>query len=153
MKFKGRFLICIAVFIILVAAGCTSYADSPPPTEIEPVDPSPILKPTSMHYEPSRTEAVPFGATASVGIVDFTIADLVRPATERVLAASSANPKPSKGMEYVLVDLIEVCAAETYQECFIKVHNMRLIGSTGIERRPQNLNDVPLMFPNRHING
>ena len=93
------------------------------------------------------------GETASIGIVDFSITGLVRPATEQVLAASSANPVPGEGMEYVLVDLVEVCIPPIHQECFIRVKDMRLIGANGVEYRPQNVLNHPFMMPNRHIQG
>lgn len=114
---------------------------------------SPTLPPTSVHFEPSRWDPVPFGASVSSGIIDFSIAGLIRPATVMVLEASSANPKPKTGTEYVLVNLVEVCAAPVHIECFIRVQDMKLVGSTGIERRSLNLVDIPFMLPNRHIKG
>ena len=110
--------------------------------------------PTSVHYEPSRIDPVPFGSTASVGIVDFTIVDLIQLATAKVMAASSANPKPEEGMEYVLVDVNAVCVGPVHLECWIKVHNMKLIGSAGIERRAhQNLQGIFRFFESWHLKG
>jgi hypothetical protein len=87
-------------------------------------------------------DPVPFGSKASLGRIDFVVVDLVRPATQQVLAASSTNPIPEEGMEYVFVDIIATCATPVHLECWVKDHEMRLIGSTGIERRPQYLTGI-----------
>ncbi|MGD8814008.1 MAG: hypothetical protein PVI78_05985 [Anaerolineales bacterium] len=110
-------------------------------------------EPTSTHYEPSRIDAIPLGLKASLGAIDFLVADLIRPATEIVLDASSANPKPDEGMEYVFVDLIGACVGPRHVECWIKQNHMRLIGSTGIERRPKNLSGLFYLFESWHIMG
>jgi hypothetical protein len=153
MKTNKTCLIHISILITLILAGCTSSDQAPSPTNTIAYFPAPTIKPTSIHYQTSRTKAVPLGAKASVGVFDLLITGLIRPATEKVLAASSANPSPEEGMEYVLVDLVEVCKPPVHQECFIRVSDMRLIGSSGIERRPKHIIGEPFLLPNRHIFG
>ena len=113
--------------------------------------PTPI--PTSEHYAPSRLKAVPQGETANIGKVEFLISGLIRPANELVSQASDANRKPPEGMEYVFVDLAEACAAPIHIECFISVRDMRLIGSSGIERRSIKIIGHPVMMGDKHIKG
>ena len=164
MNKKWAFALLIILFII-IPAGCgeeendstptptSTSTITPAPTDGEPINHFPTPIPTSVHYEPSKIDPAPFGSTASIGTVAFTIVDLIRPATEKVLAASSANPKPEEGMEYVLITVSEDCVGPTHLECFINVDSMKLIGSVGIERRPQTLVGIHFMLWNRHLFG
>lgn len=113
--------------------------------------PTPI--PTSIHYDLSRMDAVPPGETATIGKVEFMINGLIRPADEIVLNASDANRPPPEGMEYVFVYVVEVCAVPKHVECFVRARDMRLIGSSGIERRPIDIIDYPVILWNRHLIG
>lgn len=132
-------------------------ANTPQPTNrdssvplVQPID---SLEPTSTHYEPSRINPVPFGSKGSLGVLDFLVVDLIRPATNIVMDASSANLKPDEGMEYVFVSLIAACVGPRHLECWIRQSNMRLIGSNGIERRPISISNIHYLFRNRHIAG
>jgi hypothetical protein len=111
------------------------------------------VEPTSTHYEPSRINPVPFGSKGSLGVIDFLVVDFIRPATNIVMDASSANIKPDEGMEYVFVSLLASCVGPRHLECWIKQNNMRLIGSNGIERRPKSISEIQYLFRSWHIKG
>jgi hypothetical protein len=128
--------------IPILFSSCTSSNNVSALSGGEPAPSLPTIMPTSVHYEASLVDPVPFGSKASLGRIDFVVVDLVRPATQQVLAASSANPVPGEGMEYVLVDIVATCATPTHLECWVKDHEMRLIGSSGIERRIQYLSGI-----------
>lgn len=142
MDIRCKDLLFILSFIPLFISSCSSSNNLPIWPEEELSLSLSTLSPTSIHYEPSRVNPVPFGSKASLERIDFVVVDLVRPATQQVLAASSTNPVPEEGMEYIFVDIIATCATPVHLECWVKDHEMRLIGSTGIERRPQYLTGI-----------
>lgn len=159
MNTKAVSLLCIPIFVLSLI-GCKTAVPGYRTLETAICSyatvasaPAPTILPTDEHLTASRTDAVPLGETGTVGLVDFIITEMVRPATDKILTASSANPEPEEGMEYVLVDLVEVCALPVYNECYIRISDMRLIGSSGIVRRPKNVVGLPFMMPNRHIFG
>jgi hypothetical protein len=139
MEIRRRCLIFILGLIPFVFSSCSSSNHISALSDGESLPSLETIIPTSGHYELSSIDPVPLGSKASLGRIEFVVVDLVRPATQQVVAASSANPIPEEGMEYVLVDIIATCATPVHLECWVKDHEMRLIGSTGIERRPQYL--------------
>lgn len=142
MEIRRRCLIFILGLIPFVFSSCSSSNHISALSDGGSLPSLATIIPTSVHYELSRIDPVPLGSKASLGRIEFVVVDLVRPATQQVLAASSANPIPEEGMEYVLVDLVATCATPVHLECWVKEYEMRLIGSTGIERKPKNLMGV-----------
>jgi hypothetical protein len=82
----------------------------------------------------ARSNPAPVGSVITADDMEFEILSYVRPATDIVMGGNMFNTEPESGEEYILVELEIKCMKSSDDQCSIGTYNLKLIGSTGIER-------------------
>ena len=87
----------------------------------------------------ARSNPAPAGSEVLVEGMAFVVTGSTRPATDIIMSGNQFNTRPEAGQEYVMVDLRIVCQKSADEKCNFSSYNLKLLGSSGIQRDPQTL--------------
>ena len=164
MKRKSTISLWLALIFLLILAGCRSTTELPAVTSTSLPTPTPVYEPTPRQPAIENASAnevlgelespVPLGSRGRVGYLEMWVRDMIFPATDHLMETSPDIPAPGPGMEYILIDLADVCIAPpTEIDCYVRIYNMRLMGSSNTVRKPVNFPGFPLLLYNHHMRG
>jgi hypothetical protein len=124
----------LVLFISILACGSNSNIEVKPPDSGEGIAPPPTIAPTTPPLGTSRNNPAPVGSVVLADDMNFVILSSTRPATDIVMAGNIFNTEPEAGQEYIFVELQATCTKPSDQQCSLSTFNLKLVGSSGIER-------------------
>lgn len=99
----------------------------------------PAVAATTAPVGSARSNPAPAGSEVAVEGMAFVVIGSTRPATDIIMAGNQFNTSPEAGQEYVIVSLRVTCQKTADEKCDFSAYNMKLLGSSGIQRDAQTI--------------
>jgi len=100
----------------------------------------PETTPTPTSVPASRENPAPAGLAVIVGEITLTVTGAARGVDSTIAAASTRNPIPEPGNEFIMVSVTATCNSGSQSKCAVAmvfVGEFTLVGSSSIVREPE----------------
>jgi len=134
---KVFYAILLILFLSTMACGSTEVQVNSPSDQGQPTIAKEIQVTSTSVLGTARSNPAPAGSEIVVDDMAFVIVGATRPATDKVMAGNQFNTSPEAGQEYVMVNVRITCKKSTDDKCSFYTYNLKLLGSSGIQRDPE----------------